>query len=485
MKRFLFSLIAFVSLGLGAAVPQLPESAVALDGRPDEAVWGRAAVWRGMKRLGDRTKAGADGEIRLFASGGFLYGAMTVFEPDPSKLKMTVKPGEVKRYPQIHENDDVINLFLAEGNRYFSQIAFNPAGVRLFYGARPTMLLYEDWRQDRLREEWTPEIEHGVHVYPDRWTVEFRLKLSDFENFRSNRWRFNMCRERRAGENELSTLFPMSGARFNDSRQYGTLRIDGVTDSGEPDEKDDNSLAPADAARWSVLSGVLRNRDGALEISGGTKAVSAESLMVFPGSTLRLSGEFRASGPKVPALFFGLQSLDARSREILPQNILAVPHSDTVLVADTAPGEAELMVKDASAWKTGPGYFVAFHSAPDYADLPNTLLSYTAGVKQVERDGTRWRVTLNGPHRFSGRAGTPVRLHTTGASYLYLDGKALPLTPSWQRFQVNISGFARPGQPAENRLWPGTAAVRLLIWMPGKQSADGVLFRNVKLEALR
>ncbi len=482
MKIFLMMTVSFFLTA--SAVPQLPETKIILDGKADEVAWSKAALFRGMKTLGDKRPAAADGELRLFVSGGFLYGMMTAFEPDTTKLKALIKPGEEARYIQIHENDDVLNLFLAEGNRYFCQIAFNPAGVCRFSGARPTMLLYDDWRQETLREDWKLQIEYCTLVLPDRWQVEFRLKINEFEQFRSNGWRFNFCRERRAGGEELLTHFPMTGTKFNDFRQYGRLVIDGLTDPGEPGKEERGALAPAKAAAWNALAGTVRDQSGVLEAASGTKLFSVESLTVFTGQAYRLSGEFRSPEKENRPVYFGLEMLDAKNRGILPQNAQVVPGSDTQLAAATASGDSEILVKDGSKWKPDPGAFVAFDSSPDYSDLPNYRLSYTGGVREVVKEGAFWRIRLKGPHHFSGKEGTPVRLHLTGASYLYLDGKAIAAGSEWKRFSAQLSGFQQPGRPVHNRLWPGTRAVRILVWLPGKEGDGRVEFRNVKLEAL-
>ena len=478
-------LLPLLTFHLAAAVPRLPDVTVKIDGTLNEEAWERAELHRGLWKLGDRSAAKASGECRFFLSGRYLYGALTAFEPDVSTLKMSVKPGEQERYPQIHENDEVMNLFFSEGDRCFCQIAFTPSGVRTFQGVRPTRLLYDDWRQPRLREEWSPRIEHAVRIVPGRWTVEFRLNLDDFDNFRSGRWRFNFCRERRAAENELSTLFPMTGTRFNDFRQYGAFRLEGQQEydavSPEPMSR---PLVPEKLQQWQVLNGKLRESADGLILAGGTRIISSDSLPVFQGQSYRLSGELKSLEKQSLQLFFGLQLLDSRNREILPQHVLIVPRSDTTLTAPASPGDSELLVKDASGWKTGPNYFVALNTKPDYSDLPNRQLSYVAGIREINRENGFWRVRLHGPHRFTAPVGTSVRLHLTGASYLYLDGKALTLSPEWRHFEATIPGFRLRGGGGHNLFWPGTASVKLLLWLTDRTPGSEAAFRNVKLESL-
>ncbi len=479
MKSVFFLLLLPAALIAGSA-PRLSEAAPALDGRLDEPCWQQAAVYRGMKTLGVRTVPTADGELRLFTSGEYLYLGISAFEPEIAALRMATKPGDVKNYPRIHEDDDVVNLFFADGARWFCQIAFTPSGVMVFSGARPTTLLYEDWRQPRLKEAWNPAIEHAARVEKDRWVVEARLRLADFDGFRSNGWTFNFCRERRAGKGELVTLFPMTGSRFNDFTQYGRLLLNGITEAGEPVKAAKPVLAPAAPGEWSATGGT----PGESGIRGGARLVSREALPVLTGQEYRLSGEFRSTGRETQNFYFGLLMLDAANREVLPQQVNLVPGSDTELTADTAAGEAEIRVKDASKWRKGGEYFVAFRTAPDYSDLPNTRLAYTAGVREVAREGEGWVIRLAGPHRFTGKAGTPVRLQYTGASYLYLDGKAQTAGKEWKPFEAVLPGFAAPGRPAHNRFWPGTPAVTQLLWLNDKSPEAGLEFRKVKLEAL-
>lgn len=466
--------------------PRLPPAPVLIDGRLNEPQWNEAAVYRDMHELGSRKPVRIGSELRIFHDSECLYVAITANEPEPAKLKMDVKPGETARYPFIYENDDVVNLFLAESRRSFCQISFIPANVVVFNGARPTTVLYENWWQEPIKEKWEPVIESGVHISDDGWTVEWKLRLADFEYFRSNGWKINLCRERRAGEHQYSTLFPMSGNRFNDYRQYGRLKLEGVTLPGTPDEEAAlPELAPERVSDWTSLTGTVEKSGDSFRIRERGKYFSFNAMPIREKAVYRLSGEFRApaaqqSGP----VYFGLMMLDSDNREILPQTVQTVPGSFTELAAGTDAGDSEIRVGDGHNWRTGPDMFVAFQALENLSDLPNFNLSYAAGVQEISREGDVWRIKLSDSHRFTGDAGTAVREHFTGSSYLYLNGQGISVPVQWKRFSAEISGTESRDALKTTCFWPGTRSVKLLFWLT-EDSPIPVEFRNVRFEESR
>ncbi len=481
MPKILFALLLpFAALASGPwMIPDLSGSPrIAVDGQLDEAVWQQAASLQGMSVLGRGGRAECDARIRAFYADGRLYLALEAEEPSPEQLRMTVKPGNPSDHPKAFTNDDLLELFLVQGERYACQLAFNPAGTLIFYGSRPTRLLYRDWRQPRLKEEWRLNCEYKVAVLADRWQVEMALDAADFGGFAEGGWRFNLARERRAGTPGNSTLAPIAGDSFLQREYYLPFAVAGVTGA---EVRAAAMLAPTRPAEWIVENTVLKKLDGALAFSGNGRLQSQDALNVDGGAGW-LSGEFRVVGPaREIKFFFGLAMLDANGGAILPQHVLFVPGSETTLAADLTPGAREIRLAEASKWQEGGNYFIAFDAEPDATDLPNRNLSYAAGVSAIARqsDGS-WTLRVADGTRVTRPAGSRVREHFTGTSFWYAGGGAQTATAEWRQITATVQDYSVPGTVDASRYWPGAAKVRLLIWVLDGDPATALEFRNLR-----
>lgn len=483
----LFSICAPVPGGDGLvlrASRMEPDAPLTFDGRLDEPVWAKAARHRGMTLLGKTDKPSADAELRLFHDGRRLFVGMRAREPFPEKLRREVGPDDGLAM-KIFETDDVLECFIVQGLRHRAQYAFNPNGVFFFGGIRPDKQLYRDWRQPRIRAEWKPRAEYAVAVGAGEWSVELAIDLADFGGFADGGWRMAFARERRGAAAELSSLGALPGGSFlGAADSYPPLFLEGLTPETATEAPAAAGIFPRRPTDWNAEGTALDERDGVFALRGKGKLLSMESLPVDPRKNYVLRGSFRAEGAPTIPFYLALAPYDADQRPITPQRIRGFADTVTELLEPVGPGDSVLVVKDASKWRAGNEYFVAFNARADFSDLPSVSLNEIGGVREVAKDGERYLVALGYPAKIKADAGTMVREHSTGASYPYADGKASDATGEWRTFTVKTTGMAEPGTMPFDRFWPGTRHVRLLVWRTSAEAGHTLNFRDLRLEVV-
>ncbi len=243
------------------------------------------------------------------------------------------------------------------------------------------------------------------------------------------------------------------------------------------------NITPSQPKDWSFGGGLkLTAQDGNIIAVGGTGLfLSQKSLTIDPAAHYRIAGSFRSGGSANIRFYFGATCLDAQRKPILPSQFLAVPGSDTVLTADCLPTDWQLSVKDASRWKSGKLYKVAFETDPSgkFADLPNDKLA-VAAVTEVSKEDGKYTVKLENASGKFYPAGTHVRQHQDGPNHLYVAAWK-EATPQWQEFSAEISGMSL--EKLSTTQWrPGTKLARLCIIANSTGLPDAILeMRDISL----
>lgn len=241
---------------------------------------------------------------------------------------------------------------------------------------------------------------------------------------------------------------------------------------------------------WSYVNGkgariMQTEYDGetVLEIKGSGNFQSRRLMPVDPAKIYKLSGVFRAAPGTVPSRFYlGLIPYDARKVRIQSGEISIVPGTDTVLAEAAKKGGRVLRVTDASRWQKDGPLCAAFNTSPDFKDLPNRNLS--PGIKNIEKKGNVWEIALASPLSADYPAGTGIREHRHGSSFLYSAAGNQPVPAEWQTFSALVKGEI-PYGISFSSWWKGTRFVRLGILANTDGNADSrLLFKNVKLEEL-
>ena len=234
--------------------------------------------------------------------------------------------------------------------------------------------------------------------------------------------------------------------------------------------------APADFQKPEAFT----QEGNVLQVKGSGEFYSAKVFPLDAAKNYRFSAEFRMKLNSTAKILSGFIPLDENGKAIHPIAVKTVPDTETE-VAESAPkGSRMIKVKDASRWKnnTSSG-FIALSVKDDFSDLPNRNVLPIAknGIKQ---DGDVWEITLKAPLNQMIAAGTKVRQHSDGATYIWVGGLAQP-KDKWLKRSGDLSGqIAKAGNP-QKQLWPGTKKVRLVIRINGKSDSITEI-RNVKLE---
>lgn len=205
---------------------------------------------------------------------------------------------------------------------------------------------------------------------------------------------------------------------------------------------------------------------------------SAKPLPVHPDGKYQLTGTFRRTenNKNVPRLYFGIAMYDGNGKWMNGFQSCPLEGTHTELAAPAKKGDRVLKLRDASAWKKQASA-IAFGAKADFSDLPNRNIS--PAITHIEKSSDTWEVTLRHPLGKDHPAGTPVR-QQSGPPYLYVRAGA-PLDGEWKTFTSGIIGGPGLGR---DRLWKGTAAVKVVIFSAGGQKA-GMDLKEIVLKEIK
>jgi hypothetical protein len=176
---------------------------------------------------------------------------------------------------------------------------------------------------------------------------------------------------------------------------------------------------------------------------------------------------------KVPALvYIGFIPYDAKGRKIGPQHgYNNTKGSFTTLAAAVAKGAKSLSVKDASKWKKGPYYFVAFNAKEDMSDIPN--FNVAGVITRIEKNGDGYTITFSKALEKAYPAGTKVRQHRSGGTYVYT--KAGKSSKEWTVWK---------GKPVQGKTFRKATHIRPMITINAKKEGSGAVFTDFIVEEL-
>ena len=242
---------------------------------------------------------------------------------------------------------------------------------------------------------------------------------------------------------------------------------------------------------------VTESANDAMAIKGSYTALfSKQEIKVDPARKYRISGDFCLNGGKPVLtcdkgdrgcrpvlLFLGFVPYDKNKVQILPNAVFGSNKTLTTVAEDAKKGDKVIKVKDASKWDTkSPHSYIVFNAAEDYSDLPNRNSVHTV-APNARQAGEVWEITLKTPLKADIAAGTAVRQHSDGGTYIYTGG-AFKTLGVWKTRTGTISGIAASGAPA-NKFWKGTETVRVLILALNGSKQSETEFKNIKVEEVK
>ncbi len=239
-------------------------------------------------------------------------------------------------------------------------------------------------------------------------------------------------------------------------------------------------FAPKSPAEFNLPKRITQNGE-VFSIKGNYNQLRSKATYdIDPAKKYTISGDVRLAAGKAPYFYLALIPKTADGKEIKSSSVNAAKGTETELAAEAKTGDKVLKIKDGSKWNAKHSYpHVAFDVKDALADLPNPNVSdmEKGGVKKTE---SGWEVTLKKPLTKAYPAGTKVRQHFSGGTFIY-PVKHAPATPEWEKRIGKISGMSQFGCGG-SKFWQGTKKVTVVIFTVGAGADTVVEFKNIKFE---
>lgn len=244
-------------------------------------------------------------------------------------------------------------------------------------------------------------------------------------------------------------------------------------------------LNPKTCDEWLILEGekgddvlTLFESNSALACKGKTSLSTKNAIKIDPEKDYKLSGAFKLAPNSKPSKFyFGIMPLDNKGEQIRAQNVNMVANTDTELSVDCNPEDTVIKIKNGEKWEAGSILMIAFNTdnSGKYADLPNKELS-GIGIVKVEKNGNVYDVMLVNKCGKKYVAGTKIREHRIGGSYIYAFG-GKDAQADWTEYCFTFK---------KHNLWPGTHGAKIIILANfGGDTYQTILLKDIKLEEVK
>jgi hypothetical protein len=197
-----------------------------------------------------------------------------------------------------------------------------------------------------------------------------------------------------------------------------------------------------------------------------------KKIKVDPAKKYKVSAKVKQLGENPALVYIGFIPYDAKGRVIDPKcGSNNTKGSLTALTAPIAKGATTLTVKDASKWKKGNHHYVALNAKEDMSDIPNFEL---AGViTKIEKTGDVYTISFKTPLGKAYPAGTTVRQHRSGGTYIYTKNGKSP--KEWEAWK----GFTVQGKVLRKATYIGP-----MIMINARKEGSGAVFTDFVVEEL-
>lgn len=247
----------------------------------------------------------------------------------------------------------------------------------------------------------------------------------------------------------------LDSAGSNHGIDNQNLVLDGDAESGTIDN-------------WSGLDGVeggdMYSGNFSFSRAGNSQMISNEFIPIDTSKTYNLSGWFKSAGTAGESLlYFGFIPYDENQERIARGDIDIYPDTETTLLEAIVDTDKIIKVTDGTNWQAYAYAYMAFEvdDSGNYTDLPNRNLS-NYGIIRVEDMGTHWEIEFDTSVGKSYPAGTKVREHLSGGSYMYeaFGGGATPAV--WTQHSSTTGGENLFGG-APGKWWKKTKYAKIII----------------------
>ena len=193
------------------------------------------------------------------------------------------------------------------------------------------------------------------------------------------------------------------------------------------------------AAAWE--SKKFADKEGGVSGTAGyVPVMSKEFIQVPRGKSYTVSGEFKVVSDKKVPLYFGVTPFTAEGKVIPYTAVFTASRAIATLAKEVKAGDKSMILKGADSWKFHKHGFFAFNAKADRSDLPNLDLSPAPIVNEitVNEDGSV-EIPFKKPFTRNYAAGTPVRQHFAGNSYIYAGNSSK--SGEWVKFSKTFKSF--------------------------------------------
>ena len=188
--------------------------------------------------------------------------------------------------------------------------------------------------------------------------------------------------------------------------------------------------------------------------------------------TYTLSGWMKSVGQGQSTVYLGLIALDKNKHEIAPCHVYCIPATETTLAQACKKEDKVVRIADGGKWKGGLAMCIAFavDDSGQFGDLPNRNVS-SIGITKIEKEGDCWAVHLAKECGRAYPAGTKIREHSSGGTYIYCAASCKPVPMEWTQFKGTVKGMSKSAAPA-NQWWPGTKYAKVFIYANYRQGKE-------------
>lgn len=267
---WLLGLLAGLAAAADRPVVEVPQAtAPKLDGRLDDPCWAEGPWLSGFTLLNapDRP-AIAQTHYQVCCDGTALYFGVKLDEPDMAELKATVADRDGK----VH-HDDCLEILIDPNGDQTEHYHFTVNSLGTLYDSEVRQggnVMSLGWNAD-----WQAAVAKG----DDFWSVECRIPLAELPLDAGSRgtWGFNLCRERQAGQSELSSFAATTGG-FHQPAAFAGLKLTGVElaarlwQLGRPAAP---QVVDRDGLQWTAKT-YLQNQTGKFRFFRATASISVD-----------------------------------------------------------------------------------------------------------------------------------------------------------------------------------------------------------------
>jgi len=216
------------------------------------------------------------------------------------------------------------------------------------------------------------------------------------------------------------------------------------------------------------------------EVGGNSKTVYSNNMIeIDPSKTYYEEGWFKSNGAVKSRIYFGFIPFDKDKRAILSQNVIVVPNTQTTLYETCKSGDKIVKITNGANWVPLSYNSIAFYidDSGNYSDLPNFNLS-NLGITKITSKTGYWEVEFGTSVGFNAPAGTKIRQHSAGGTYMYHCARGFEVPNTWTRYNATISGISKNVEDVYSPVgtWrKGTKYVQAMILPNYQQDSNSTL----------